>query len=147
MTTSRCRAILCASVMLVLFRGELAAQTTVQETCDLRALQATESEFLRLVKVRRDSPGAVTDEGFRQASTNYVETANRCYEALYGQSVEYIDDGGLLFDALRRAAIPPRGKEVGSRNTVSVWSKCGGTGNRRRDRDLQLHAERNQLYV
>jgi hypothetical protein len=85
--------------MLVLFRGELVAQTTGQETCDLQALRASESEFLRLVKVRRDSPGAVTDEGFRQASTTYVVNANRCYEALYGQSVQYIDDGGLLFDA------------------------------------------------
>ena len=106
MARSWCCAIVCSSLLLVLSRGELAAQAATQETrtpdrigtCDLKSLQGAEAEFLRLVKVRRDSPGTVTDERFRQASTNYVMTANRCYDALYGQVVERIDDGGLMFD-------------------------------------------------
>ena len=136
MNRSWCRAILCASVMLVLFRGELVAQTATQGTgtvdlagtCDLRALQASEDEFLRLVRVRRDSAGAVTDEGLRQASTNYVMNANRCYEALYGQSMEQIDDGGLVFGPSGSQPYNLAGRKWGPGTSFAPGPNVAGPG-------------------
>ena len=90
--------------VILLLPGELLAQGSTAATaraaaagCDGAALQAAESEFLRLVEQRRAAPPAVVDERLREASLEYVIRANACYDALYGGSPGYIDDGGLLW--------------------------------------------------
>ena len=93
------REIAFALIVLAGARGELQAQTATQRTgsCDIQALEASKNEFLRMVQLRRDGPGAVSEQDLREASTAYVINANACYQAFYGTSTEQIDEGGLVF--------------------------------------------------
>ncbi len=89
-----------ALILVAAARGELQAQTASQATngsCDVRSLEANKNEFLRLVELRRSDPTAVSEQSLREASAAYVVDANACYQALYGTSAEYIDNGGLIF--------------------------------------------------
>ena len=93
-----------AAIVLVLASSGAMAQTASQTprpdkigNCDLRALETSEQEFLRLVQLRRAQPGAVSDEGLRRASADYVAKADECYLALYGSSTQSIDDNGLWY--------------------------------------------------
>src|SRR5262245_51058444 len=98
-----CRSISLGFMVFVFACGELMAQSVPTQvprgtvgSCDLRALEASEDVFLRLVRLRRDDPGAVTDQDLRAASAEYVAKADGCYDALYGSATSYIDDGGML---------------------------------------------------
>jgi hypothetical protein len=76
------------------------SQTTSRDrigSCDLRTLDDSEREFLRVVGLRRADPSAVSDEGLRQASADYVLKADECYAALYGSSAQFIDNEGVWF--------------------------------------------------
>jgi hypothetical protein len=101
-----CRAIPAGFIMLALASAETSAQTPPRTTesnrsgtCDLQALEASETEFLRLVALRRGDAAGVTDERLRQASSAYVAQADQCYTALYGSGTQFIDDDGLWFTA------------------------------------------------
>ena len=98
-----CRSISLGFMVLVFACGELMAQSASSQaprdtvgSCDGRALEASEDAFLRLVRLRRDDPGAVTNQDLRAASAEYIVRANGCYDALYGSATLYIDDGGML---------------------------------------------------
>jgi len=71
--------------------------------CPTGTIAARQTEFQRLVALKRFQPWAVSDETLRTASAEYVEAAENCY-ALAGPSV-HIDEGPLL--AASAAGVQP----------------------------------------
>jgi hypothetical protein len=81
----------------VLAAPQAGAGVAAIAACDLEALSRSESEFQRLVALRRFDPTAVSAEDLRAASTAYIVGAEACYQELYGSVTEKIDDGGIWF--------------------------------------------------
>jgi hypothetical protein len=98
--------------------------------CDVAAFTTARTAFEQLHTRRSFSPAAVTDDELRAASTAYVAVAEACYQALYGDATEHIDDGGVRFgvDGLQAGPFVTFGTKWGTGSPFTGGQDVPGSG-------------------